>query len=96
MNVHLLADFSDIWSNAPVWIIAPIGAVLALIFAVYFGRTVLAHSEGDPEMIRIAEAVRTGAMTYLKRQYKVVAMVFAGLLAVLVLLGLTGDRKSVV
>lgn len=95
MNVHLLADFSDIWSNAPVWIIAPIGAVLALIFAVYFGRSVLAHSEGDPEMIRIAEAVRSGAMTYLKRQYKVVAMVFAGLLAVLVLLGLTGIQSLV-
>ena len=95
MNVHLLADFSDIWSNAPVWIIAPIGAVLALIFAVYFSRGVMAHSEGEPEMIRIAEAVRAGAMAYLTRQYRVVAMVFAGLLAVLVLLGLSGIQSLV-
>ena len=95
MNAYLLADFSDIWSNAPVWIIAPIGAVLALIFAVYFSRTVMAHSEGEPEMIRIAEAVRAGAKAYLTRQYRVVAMVFAGLLAVLVLMGLSGITSLV-
>ena len=38
-------------------------------------------SEGEPEMVRIAEAVRQGAMAYLVRQYKVVFMVFFALVA---------------
>jgi K(+)-stimulated pyrophosphate-energized sodium pump len=68
----------------PVWYwLAPAGALVALAFAFYFQRTVMKRSEGDEEMIRIAQAVRDGAMAYLKRQYKVVAMVFVGLLVFL-------------
>ena len=35
------------------------------------------ESEGTPRMVQIAEAVRQGAMSYLKQQYKVVGYVFA-------------------
>ena len=41
----------------PYWI-APIAGVTALVMAVMFNRSVLARSEGDDEMIRIAAAVR--------------------------------------
>ena len=90
MNLHLLANISDIADNAPMWFIAPIGAVLALIFAFIFSRGVMANSEGDSEMIRIAQAVRDGAMAYLTSQYRVVAIVFVVLVGILLLMGLSG------
>lgn len=63
--------------------LAPIGGVVALIFAKIFSSGVMKRSEGDSEMIRIAQAVRDGAMAYLVRQYKVVAIVFVVLIAFL-------------
>ncbi|MFG0286011.1 MAG: sodium-translocating pyrophosphatase [Phycisphaerales bacterium JB039] len=71
----------------PIWYwLAPAGAVAALIFAFLFQKTVMTRSEGDEEMIRIAQAVREGAMAYLTRQYKVVALVFVCLLIFLALM----------
>ena len=72
----------------PVWGIAPIGAVIALIFAIKFYAEVKAADEGDPEMIEIAGHVREGAMAYLKRQYGVVTIVFLILAAILAFMGL--------
>jgi len=59
-----------------IWWIAPIGAILALIFARKFYVEVKKADPGDPEMIEIAGYVSDGAMAYLKRQYKVVTIVF--------------------
>ncbi len=87
MTALQLADIQNIVDNAWVWFIAPIGAVLALIFAFGFSRSVMSKSEGEPEMIRIAEAVRQGAMAYLVRQYRVVFIVFVALVAILLILG---------
>ena len=58
------------------WWIAPIGSVISLIFAFIFYREVVGQSEGTPTMVEIAQAVRDGAMAYLKQQYKVVGIVF--------------------
>ena len=80
--------------NAWVWFIAPIAAIMALLAAFIFSRNVMSKSEGEPEMIRIAEAVREGAMAYLKRQYKVVAIVFVVLIGVLVALGFLGIQPK--
>ncbi|MHC4067840.1 MAG: sodium/proton-translocating pyrophosphatase, partial [Planctomycetota bacterium] len=71
-----------------IWWIAPIGALVALFFAYKFYREVVAADEGDPEMIEIAGHVREGAMAYLKRQYKVVTIVFIVLAAILAFMGL--------
>ncbi len=87
VNAFLLADLSSITDHAAVWLIAPIAALLALVAAFFFSRNVMSHSEGEPEMIRIAEAVRQGAMAYLARQYKVVGIVFVILVAILLLMG---------
>lgn len=57
------------------WII-PIASVLALVFAWFFFRQMMKESEGTEQMIKIASYVRKGAMSYLKQQYKVVAIVF--------------------
>ena len=88
----LLAELPSI-SEAPAWFLAPLGAIVALVAAVFFYKNVMSHSEGDDEMIRIAKAVRDGAGAYLGRQNRIVTMVFFGLLAVLALMAATGLQQ---
>ena len=59
-----------------IWWVAPAGAILALVFAWHFYRTMMRASEGTDEMAEIAGHVRAGAMAYIWQQYKVVAIVF--------------------
>ena len=75
-----LGAISDI--PAPFYI-APIAGVAALATAVYLRSSVMSKTEGEGETVRIAQAVREGAMAYLKSQYKVVGIVFIFLIAVL-------------
>ncbi|MCL4219914.1 MAG: sodium-translocating pyrophosphatase [Phycisphaerales bacterium] len=81
----LIPTLGTIAEIPPLYWLAPVGGVSALVMAFLFSRSVMTHSEGDEEMIRIADAVRKGAMAYLKRQYRVVAGVF-----VLIVLFLAG------
>ena len=60
------------------WLV-PAASVLALGFAWHFHRQMMKQSEGTPQMIKIAAAVRRGAMSYLKQQYKIVGWIFLGL-----------------
>ena len=69
------------------WYLAPIGAIIALVFARKFYQEVAAADPGDPEMIEIAGHVKSGAMAYLTQQYKVVAIVFIILAAILAWMG---------
>ena len=87
MNLLMLAQETTTTGLPNLFYLAPIGAVVALVMAIVFSRGVMAQSEGEPEMIKIAEHVRAGAMAYLKRQYKVVFVVFMVLVAILALLG---------
>lgn len=57
------------------WLI-PGASVLALLFALYFFKQLMKEDEGTDMMKKIAAHVRTGAMAYLRQQYKVVAIVF--------------------
>lgn len=58
------------------FLLVPISSLLALLFAWYFFRTMMKASEGTDMMKKIALHVRTGAMAYLKQQYRVVGIVF--------------------
>jgi len=62
------------------------GAILALAFAYIQIRKVLAFSEGNEKMIKIASAIRIGAGAYLKRQYSAVIKFFAIVFVVLCIL----------
>jgi len=74
--VDLYESFVASTGIPPVWWTAPAAAVLALIFAIYFYKKVMAAPEGTEKMIDIARYVREGAYAYLFRQYCVVALVF--------------------
>ncbi len=69
-----------------IWWAGPVMALVALFFAWLFYRQMMRRSEGTEKMQEIAEAVREGAMAYLKRQYIVVLAVFAALFVVFLVL----------
>ena len=56
-------------------VIVPIAGIVALAFAALLTRYVFKKDTGSPEMFAIGEAIREGAMAYLKRQYKTIAIV---------------------
>ncbi len=64
--------------NTPLlfWLV-PAASLIALGFARYFFVQMKRESEGTETMKTIAAHVRSGAMAYLKQQYKVVGIVFA-------------------
>ncbi|MCH7558984.1 MAG: sodium-translocating pyrophosphatase, partial [Planctomycetes bacterium] len=78
------------------WWIAPIAAVLALGFAYYFYKKVMAAPEGNEKMISIANHVREGAYAYLFRQYTVVSLVFLILLVIFVICAYLGVQNPFV
>ena len=77
------------------WWIAPIASILALVFALIFFKSMMKASEGNERMREIAGHVKQGAMAYLFRQYKVVAMVFAVLLVILAALAFSSSSRSI-
>ena len=66
----------------------PVAAVVALVFALYFFRNVWSKDKGTPEMQKISDAIETGAMAYLRRQYKTIGIISVILAIVLSLAGL--------
>ncbi len=59
-----------------LFIIAPIGSALALVFAYIFFINMKKKDPGNKTMQEIAFHVKEGAKAYIKRQYKVVALFF--------------------
>ncbi len=76
MSMQLMPTLASMSDVSPAYYLAPIGGLIALIMAKMFHGSVMKKSEGDENMVEIAQAVRDGAMAYLSRQYKVVAGVF--------------------
>lgn len=91
LSPQFLAAVSEIH---PAYFLAPIGALVALVMAFVFRKSVMKYSEGDDDMVRIAQAVREGAMAYLTRQYRVIAVVFVALLAFLGLMSFLGLQNA--
>jgi K(+)-stimulated pyrophosphate-energized sodium pump len=66
------------------WLI-PVVGVIAIVYAAFLARDVLARDTGTPEMQRVADAIFRGAVAFLRRQYTTI-----GILAVVtsVLIGI--------
>ena len=69
-----------------IFILVPLASILALVFAWFFFKSLMKNSEGTDRMKEIAQYVREGAMAYLKRQYKVVGIVFVILVILLTIM----------
>lgn len=65
---------------------APLGAGLALFFAVFYTYTIFKVDEGTDRMKYIAESIRKGANAFLKRQYKGVGIFFIIMFIILFIL----------
>ena len=79
-----------------LWWLAPISAIVALLFAKYFYNKMMSAPEGTDKMIEIAGHVREGAYAYLFRQYKVVTIVFGALFVVFAILSYLGVQNPFV
>ena len=71
--------------------LAPLAGLLSLVFAGIFAKSVLKNDPGTPEMQEIAGAIQEGAMAYLNRQYKTIAIV-AVILAVIIFIALPKEN----
>ncbi|MGI5849704.1 MAG: sodium-translocating pyrophosphatase [Christensenellales bacterium] len=67
-------------------ILAPIGAVISLLFAGFLAWRIKKFSMGTDLMVKIATAIKKGAKAYLKRQYSGVGIFFAVMFVILMLL----------
>ena len=79
------------------WWLTLIGSIIALVFSFAFYKSVMKQSEGTDVMREIAQAVRDGAMAYLRQQYKVVTIVFIVLCVIFLIMafGLHAQNKVV-
>src|SRR5690242_5881454 len=68
-------------------------AVLAIVVGLVLVRGVLAADRGTTKMIEIAEAIQEGAMAYLRRQFKTIAVILVPL-AVVVFLTSTAVKHA--
>jgi len=71
--------------------LAPLAGLLSMVFAGIFAKKVLKNDPGTPEMQKIAGAIQEGAMAYLNRQYKTIAVV-AVILAVIIYIALPNEN----
>ena len=71
-------------------VFSALGAVLALLFAVFMAKRALSVSEGTDRMKKIASFIRDGANAYLRRQYTVVIIFFGVMFVVLCIMAALG------
>ncbi len=76
--------------------VAPIGSIVALLFAWVFYKSMMSADPGSETMVEIAGHVKQGAKAYLNRQYKVVTIVFIVLLVILTILSFLGVQNPFV
>ena len=67
-----------------------VAAIIGLVFAAYKFFAVKSKPEGTAEMAKIASKIRKGAMAYLKRQYKTVAIFFIIMLIIICVMAAMG------
>lgn len=79
-----------------LWWFGPIAALIALGFAFILHRQLMSLNEGNERMKEIAQAVREGAMAYLRRQYKVVTIVFVVLFVLFLVLSFFNLQNPIV
>jgi K(+)-stimulated pyrophosphate-energized sodium pump len=68
------------------WLFFALGtSLLAIVTGFGLMRSVLAADQGTPKMIEIAQAIQEGAMAYLRRQFKTIAIIVVPVAAIVFL-----------
>lgn len=69
-----MADFgTSVWTDGFLWI-APVTAIIAILFAYREYKAVLALDRGTEKMIKVSDAIMDGSKAFLKRQYTTIAI----------------------
>ena len=71
-----------------------VGAIVALLYALFTARRVLRADEGNEQMKHVSLSIRAGANAYLRRQYTVVGIFFAVVFVVLCLMAVFFEHFS--
>ena len=66
------------------------GSIIALVFACKRAKKVLKFSEGNSLMKKISASIHQGAMAYLRRQYRILIIFFAGMFIILMVMAALG------
>jgi len=69
-------------------------AILAVVVGLFLMKAVLAEDEGTPSMVSIARSIQEGAMAYLRRQFRTIAIILVPV-AIIVFLTSTEAAKPV-
>lgn len=77
-----------------LFFLVPVGSVVAILFAVYLYLKISRLPEGTEIMKEISGSIRLGAKAYLKRQYKGVALFFAVMFIILLVLHFFRDSNG--
>jgi len=68
-----------------VLLLSTAAAIVAIAVGFFLVRSVMAADEGSPKMKEIAKAIQDGALAYLKRQFKTIAVILIPLAAIVFL-----------
>src|SRR5690554_4204242 len=74
--------------------LVPAIGVLALLFALYLSNNISKADAGNSKMKEISNAIHEGAMAFLTREYKVLIYFVIGMIALILILGLTTGSDS--
>jgi hypothetical protein len=71
----IVEDPTTLMAASTLLPIIPLAGIIAILFAIYLARDVLARDTGTPEMQAVAGTIYEGAVAFIRRQYTTIAII---------------------